>query len=202
MFYVRLVIVRGLIVLPLRPFMIQTVMPLCTVSLLSALPTLLVQYSLLKGLFYSAITISFSMLISTVCMYFIGFDKNCEKGQEHDDVAKSQTTRSASNMRVLLLGGTGPMGLHLSKLLFDDGVDTFVTSRRERPAQGRVRYLKGNARELPFLNSLLEKHWDAIIDFMVYCTSEMGDRVHALLSATDQYVYISSARCICYCAQQ
>jgi nucleoside-diphosphate-sugar epimerase len=40
----------------------------------------------------------------------------------------------------------------------------------------------------------LKERWDAIIDFMVYETVEFSERVDTLLAATDQYVFISSAR--------
>lgn len=45
-----------------------------------------------------------------------------------------------------------------------------------------------------FLEKLLEKHWDVIVDFMIYSTLEFHRRVGLLLRAAGQYVYLSSSR--------
>lgn len=97
-------------------------------------------------------------------------------------------------MNVLVLGGTGAMGIHLVQLLADNGIDTVVTSRSKRTSEGCVSYLLGNAHDLEFLEPILDKHWDVIVDFMVYKTYELLNRIDLLLSATTQYVFLSSAR--------
>ncbi|GLU52718.1 hypothetical protein Dfri01_21790 [Dyadobacter frigoris] len=97
-------------------------------------------------------------------------------------------------MKVLVLGGTGAMGAHLIKLLANKGIDTVVTSRTERDSTGAIRYLKGNASDLDFLQTVLMEKWDAIVDFMVYSTPSFKERVDKLLDATSQYVFLSTAR--------
>lgn len=97
-------------------------------------------------------------------------------------------------MKVLVLGGTGAMGVHLVKLLSEAEIDCCVTSRKNRIASSGVRHIKGDAHQLEFLSRLLHEHWDAIVDFMVYTTQEFADRVQLLLNGTSQYVYLSSAR--------
>ncbi len=97
-------------------------------------------------------------------------------------------------MKVLLLGGTGAMGVYLGKLLADKGVDTYITSRSERTNEDNITYVKGNARELSFTQKLIAEHWDAIVDFMIYDTETFKSRVNLLLNATSQYVYLSSSR--------
>jgi nucleoside-diphosphate-sugar epimerase len=96
-------------------------------------------------------------------------------------------------MKVLVLGGTGAMGVHLVKLLAGNGAETFVTSRRSH-TDGKVRYIQGNAHDIGFLQTVLQEHWDAIVDFMVYTTSHFNERVHVLLGAASQYLFLSSAR--------
>lgn len=86
------------------------------------------------------------------------------------------------------------MGTHLVKLLANNGVETVVTSRTERDSIGAIRYLKGNANDLDFLETILTEKWDAIVDFMVYSTASFNERVNKLLSATTQYVFLSTAR--------
>jgi nucleoside-diphosphate-sugar epimerase len=97
-------------------------------------------------------------------------------------------------MRVLVLGGTGAMGAHLVGLLAEKGIQTFVTSRGHKNSCGNISYLQGNAQSMDFLHPILREKWDAIVDFMVYSTPAFEARVNLLLEATDQYVFLSSAR--------
>lgn len=97
-------------------------------------------------------------------------------------------------MKVLVLGGTGAMGLHLVQLLADSDVDTVVTSRKKREGEGGIRYIQGNAHDIDFLKKVLKTHWDAIVDFMAYSTSSFKERVKLLLDGTSQYIFLSSAR--------
>lgn len=97
-------------------------------------------------------------------------------------------------MRVLLLGGTGAIGENLVKILKDYSVSTIVTSRQHRKDDGSITYIKGNAHEIQFLKKICVERWDAIIDFMSYKTDEFASRIDMLLSCTNQYVFISSAR--------
>ncbi len=97
-------------------------------------------------------------------------------------------------MRVLVLGGTGAMGVHVTRLLADAGNEVVVTSRRERTSKDGVSYVKGDAKDRPFLDGLLAERWGAVIDFMVWSTAEFRERVDALLGSTDQYVFLSSYR--------
>ncbi len=96
-------------------------------------------------------------------------------------------------MKVLLLGGTGAMGVHLTDILSKQYTVT-VTSRRMRSPKNNVEYIQGNAKDLNFLNSILKEKWDVIIDFMVYSTEEFSERVNLFLKSTDQYIFLSSAR--------
>lgn len=97
-------------------------------------------------------------------------------------------------MKVLVLGGTGAMGVHVTRLLAEEGHDVAVTSRRDREERGGVRYAKGNAKDPAFLESLLSERWGAVVDFMVWSTAEFRERYRELLAATDQYVFVSSYR--------
>ena len=104
-------------------------------------------------------------------------------------------------MNILVLGGTGAMGGHLIDFLDNDYNDITVTSRRERSSSSlHVRYVKGNAKDLSFISSVLaSEHYDAIVDFMAYTTAEFTARYRIFLEATEQYVFISSARVYAQC---
>ena len=98
-------------------------------------------------------------------------------------------------MNILVLGGTGAMGVHLVELLSQRGDAVWVTSRRERPSRKNVTYVRGDAHDNDFLRTLLNsRRWDAIVDFMVYQTEEFRYRMPQLLAATAQYVFLSSSR--------
>lgn len=82
---------------------------------------------------------------------------------------------------ILILGGTGAMGTHLTRILAGGG-KIHVTSRKERKGENGITYHKGNAHNLSFLKTLLDEcTWDAIIDFMTYTTQEFTERAGLLL---------------------
>lgn len=98
-------------------------------------------------------------------------------------------------MKILLLGGTGAMGSHLSEILIaDKDNEIFVTSRRKRKSSGNLSFVVGNAHDNSFLDSLLNEKWDVIVDFMVYNSDEFSHRVNKLLDCCGQYVFLSSSR--------
>lgn len=97
-------------------------------------------------------------------------------------------------MKVLVLGGTGAMGMHLVHLLSNNGDETIVTSRKQRAAEENINYIQGNAHDIRFLQTILLEPLDAIVDFMIYTTQSFKERVNLLLDATSQYVFLSSSR--------
>ena len=98
-------------------------------------------------------------------------------------------------MKILLLGGTGAMGVPLSKILSKQGHEVFVTSRSKRTSADNITFIQANAKELELLKNILSKDkYDAIVDFLVYNTKELEERVELFLDSTSQYVFISSCR--------
>lgn len=99
---------------------------------------------------------------------------------------------------VLLLGGSGAIGRHLQLACLNRGWNVTVTTRSDRTALTTgtgLTYVKGNALEKGFVSELLETMWfDAIVDFMVYSSSEFRNRVGELLEHTEHYVFLSSCR--------
>ena len=86
------------------------------------------------------------------------------------------------------------MGMHLKDILAERGEEVFITSRSHRKNSPNIFFIQGDAHDLAFLRPLLEKKWDAIVDFMVYSTEEFGSRVGLFLDSAKQYVFLSSAR--------
>lgn len=96
-------------------------------------------------------------------------------------------------MKILILGGTGAMGIHLVNILAQNNQIT-VTSRKPRENKENVIYTVCNAHNIKELTPLLNQHFDAIVDFMIYTTEEFSSRVDRLLSSTNHYVFLSSSR--------
>lgn len=87
------------------------------------------------------------------------------------------------------------MGEPLVEILAERGHDVYVTTRSDRiSGNGSIHYIMGNAQETDFLRRLLERRFNAVIDFMVYGTGQFEERMELLLSSTGQYVFFSSAR--------
>lgn len=98
-------------------------------------------------------------------------------------------------MKVLILGGTGAMGAPLVDILSDQGHEVYVTSRKQQQtALCNVHYIVGNAKDNAFLESILNKNFDVLIDFMFYHTEEFKSRINILLRNVNQYIFLSSSR--------
>lgn len=97
-------------------------------------------------------------------------------------------------MRVLVLGGTGAMGAHLCELLAESGHEVVCTTRRKRLPRGNIFYAMGDAKNHGFLDELLGERWGAVVDFMLWTTSEFRECYRMFLNATNQYVFMSSYR--------
>ena len=86
------------------------------------------------------------------------------------------------------------MGVHLVELLAAEEIDLFITSRSSKESKDNIIYIKGNAKDLNFIEPIINKKWDVIIDFMVYTTEMFRDRYHLFLNNSFQYIFLSSAR--------
>lgn len=75
MFAVRLFVLRGLIQLRINQFISQVGLPIVYVGLLSAIPSYLIHFHLPTGFVYLVLSVVISVLLSSCCMYFIGFDR-------------------------------------------------------------------------------------------------------------------------------
>lgn len=97
--------------------------------------------------------------------------------------------------KVLLLGGTGAMGVYLAPELLRMGCQVFITSRKEHASEDpNLVYLTGNAKDADFVWQVLDQKFDVIVDFMIYKTEEFRQRHEMLLDATEHYLFCSSYR--------
>ena len=87
------------------------------------------------------------------------------------------------------------MGVYLRSVLAKRGDRVFVTSRKDGQDEQGIRFLKGNAHDAAFFRSAVAvAKPDAIVDFMAYGTDEFRHRRDELVSASGQYVFLSSYR--------
>lgn len=97
--------------------------------------------------------------------------------------------------KILLLGGTGAMGVYLQEILAKTEHVVYVTTRSVRSGNGRIRFCIGNAHNFDFVSKLLRSiKPDVIVDFMVYGTNEFAERKDTLLQSCYQYIFLSSYR--------
>lgn len=97
--------------------------------------------------------------------------------------------------KILVLGGTGAMGVYLVPELAAMGYAVDVVSLDDMKSDHpRVTYRQANAKDIDFLKSLLAKNYDAIVDFMIYQTREFSEKYERLLGNTGHYIYLSSYR--------
>lgn len=97
-------------------------------------------------------------------------------------------------MRVLILGGTGAIGVSLKSILVNRGDEVYITSRGSHKDDGNIHYLQGDAHDGNFMSGVLKSIYDAIVDFMLYRSGEFKEKAELLLSATEQYIFTSSGR--------
>lgn len=97
--------------------------------------------------------------------------------------------------KALILGGTGAMGRYLVDIMSEwDNWIVYVTSRNRHNDIKNVKYLCGNAKNIEFLDSLLNESYDVIIDFMNWGYQEFIDNYNQLLNSAVHYVFLSSSR--------
>lgn len=100
-------------------------------------------------------------------------------------------------MNVLILGGTGAMGVSLVEILTKEHHNVWVTSRSVKTSSSdNLHYLLGNAHNIDFLKQIIsEIKYDVIVDFMFYSSTEFfKDRLNIFLNNTKHYIFLSSAR--------
>ena len=98
-------------------------------------------------------------------------------------------------MKILILGGTGAMGVQMVEILKNTDNEVYVTSRKSHNDDGNIKYIKGNAHDNEFISELFKEiKFDVVVDFMTYKTEEFEKRVDLLLENAKQYFFLSSSR--------
>ena len=105
------------------------------------------------------------------------------------------TKLNLNGRKVLVLGGTGAMGIYLVPELAAMGYEVKVISWDDIVSDNpRVTYVKADGKDSRYLKELLKEKFAAIVDFMMYPGKEFNERYDLLLRNTDHYIYLSSYR--------
>ena len=97
---------------------------------------------------------------------------------------------------VLILGATGAMGTYLTEKLSKAGhqVDAVSLDRMESKLPNLHYIQVKDARDPATVRELTQRHYDAIVDFMIYNSISFRQNSPFFMEAADQYVYLSSCR--------
>jgi nucleoside-diphosphate-sugar epimerase len=103
---------------------------------------------------------------------------------------------SNSNKKILVLGGTGAMGVYLVPELITLGYKVDVVSLDSVKSNNpNLTYIQADAMDDVYLEKLLSSGYDAIVDFMIYIGGEpFLKRLDILLGSTNHYIFLSSYR--------
>ncbi len=99
--------------------------------------------------------------------------------------------------KILVLGGTGAMGVYLVPELLKKGYKVDVCSLDDCTSDDpNLTYYKINVMDIENLKKMLANGYDAIVDFMIYVTAhhDFKDRYELFLKNTKHYIYLSTYR--------
>lgn len=97
--------------------------------------------------------------------------------------------------KILVLGGTGAMGVYLVPELVEMGYTVDVVSLDDlHSCDPKLNYIVGNAMDDAYVETLLQSGYDACVDFMIYPTEHFKKRAPMFLDSLRHYIYLSSYR--------
>lgn len=96
---------------------------------------------------------------------------------------------------VLVLGASGAMGQYLVPILAEKGFHVDAVALDEQKSDHpNINWIKGNAKDMAFRTELLNRHYDGIVDFLIYTTNELVPYLPGILSASGHYIFLSTYR--------
>ncbi|MFQ6108515.1 MAG: NAD-dependent epimerase/dehydratase family protein, partial [Candidatus Aminicenantales bacterium] len=99
-------------------------------------------------------------------------------------------------MRILIIGGTGFLGYHITKHLLDEGQEITLFNRGKTPDDfgTKVERISGDRYDgASFHNQLSGKSFDAVVDMISYQAADSQLAVRTFSGKIDHYIHISTA---------
>ena len=97
--------------------------------------------------------------------------------------------------KILVLGGTGAMGVYLVPKLIERGYAVDVASLDTiESTTPNLRYFTGDCFDVDYVSELLKNGYDGIVDFMIYNQDKFEERHKMFLDNTSHYIYLSTYR--------
>ena len=97
--------------------------------------------------------------------------------------------------KILVLGGTGAMGVYLVPKLIERGYAVDVASLDKVESEvPNLRYFTGDCFDIDYVSGLLKNGYDGIVDFMIYNQDKFEKRHKMFLDNTSHYIYLSTYR--------
>ena len=99
-------------------------------------------------------------------------------------------------MKVLFIGGTGIISSACSQLALERGIDLVLLNRGKsfRPNPAGAQVVNADIRQPePVRQALKGRHFDAVVDWIVFTPDQILSDIELFRDCTEQYVFISSA---------
>lgn len=98
--------------------------------------------------------------------------------------------------KVLILGATGTMGSYLTEKMVAKGYQVDAVSLDVKTSdKPNLNYIQtANAMDPGFVDEIVQNHYDAVVDFMIYNSVSFRQTFPKYLKNCGQYVYLSSCR--------
>ena len=97
--------------------------------------------------------------------------------------------------KILVMGGTGAMGVYLVPKLIEMGYAVDVASLDTvESSTPNLRYFTGDCMNVDYISELLKNGYDGIVDFMIYNQDKFEERHQMFLDNTSHYIYLSTYR--------
>ncbi len=101
----------------------------------------------------------------------------------------------SGSKKILVLGATGAMGKYLIPILAEVGYQVDGVSFDDVKSEYcNVNFIQANAKDKAVFPELINRNYDAIVDFLIYQTNDLIWYLPQALAATDHYIYLSSYR--------
>lgn len=91
-------------------------------------------------------------------------------------------------MEILVLGAP------VVQILANRNNHVVTTGQNKKSQNKNIQFVQGDAHDIDFVRGLLDKPYDAVIDFMIYALDEFLMFSKLYMEKSRQYVFLSSAR--------